>query len=102
MSQHLSKTTTDHEEIRKWVESRGGQPACVKGTGGQGDPGLLRIDFPGYSGADSLEPISWDEFFAKFDERNLALVYQEKTGKGQKSNFAKLVSRESARQKGEA
>jgi hypothetical protein len=29
-----SKTTTDHDEIKKWVESRGGKPATVKGTGG--------------------------------------------------------------------
>lgn len=96
MSEHLSKTTTDHEEIRKWAEARGAKPSCVKGTGNKGDVGLLRLDFPGYSGAESLQHIEWDEFFEKFDERNLALVYQEKTADGQKSNFNKLVSRESA------
>ena len=31
---------TDHDEIREWVESRGGRPACVKGTAA-----LLRVDF---------------------------------------------------------
>jgi hypothetical protein len=88
-------TTTDHEEIRRWAEERGAEPACVRGTGGKGDIGMLRLDFPGYSGGDSLEHISWDEWFEKFDERGLALLYQEKTAKGgQKSNFNKLVSRE--------
>lgn len=96
---NLSKTTHDHDEIRKWAEERGGKPAHVKGTGGKNDPGLLRIDFPGYSGEGKLESISWDEFFKKFDEQNLALVYQEKTADGQKSNFNKLVSRETAEEK---
>jgi hypothetical protein len=91
-----SKTTTDHEEIRQWAEARGGQPSCVKGTGGDGDTGLLRIDFPGFSGEDSLEPIEWEEFFEKFDDQGLALVYQEITRGGEPSNFNKLVSRETA------
>ena len=89
-----SKVTTDHEEIRRWAEERGGKPARVKRTGGGDDPGILRIDFPGYSGADSLEEISWDEFFRKFDENGLALLYQETTAGGQRSNFNKLISRE--------
>jgi hypothetical protein len=87
---------TDHEEIRQWAEERGAKPACVRGTGGKSDTGLIRLDFPGYSGGDSLEEISWDEWFAKFDEQNLALLYQDKTARGQKSNFNKLVSRETA------
>jgi hypothetical protein len=93
-----SKMTTDHEEIRRWVEERGGHPACVKGTGSTGDIGLLRIDFPAYSGEESLQHISWDQFFEKFDERELALLHQEQTAGGAKSNFNKLVSREMAEQ----
>jgi ferritin-like metal-binding protein YciE len=90
-----SQTTTDHEEIRRWAEERGAHPACVKGTGKRGkDTGMIRLDFPGFTGADSLQEISWDEFFEKFDENQLALLYQEKTAGGQKSNFNKLVRRE--------
>jgi hypothetical protein len=96
MSKAESKVTFDHEEIRRWAEERGAKPACVKGTGGKGDIGMIRLDFPGYSGEDSLEHISWDEWFQKFDERNLALLYQESTASGDKSNFNKLVSRETA------
>ena len=43
---------------------------------------------------DKLEEISWDDFFAKFDESGLALVYQDHTASGEKSNFNKLVKRE--------
>lgn len=91
-----AKTTTDHDEIRQWAEQRGAKPASVRRTGSEGDIGILRLDFPGYSGGESLEPISWEDFFEKFDERGLALLHQETTARGQKSNFNKLVSRETA------
>src|SRR3954466_6063174 len=97
-SKSQSNTTTDHEEIRRWAEERGGRPSTVRGTGGNDDIGILRIDFPGYSGGDSLEEISWDEWFQKFDENGLALLYQETTANGQRSNFNKIVSRETAQQ----
>jgi len=93
MPSATSQVTTDHDEIRRWAEQRGGRPAHVKRTGNPDDPGILRIDFPGYSGEDSLEGISWDEWFDKFDESELAFVYQEKTPDGDESRFSKLVKR---------
>ena len=90
-----AKCTTDHKEIRQWVEQHGGHPACVRGTGSKNDPGLLRIDFPGFSGEESLEPIDWEEFFEKFEESQLAFLYQDETEQGKPSRFNKLVSRDS-------
>ncbi|MGN6544276.1 MAG: lipocalin/fatty-acid binding family protein [Aureliella sp.] len=92
---HESKTTTDHKVIRKWAEKRGGKPATIAGTAHKGeDAGLLRIDFPGGAGNPPLEPITWDEFFEKFDEENLAMVYQEKKADGEESTFCKFINRE--------
>jgi hypothetical protein len=91
-----SHTTTDHDEIRRWAEARDAKPACVKGTGGSHDIGILRLDFPGYSGEDKLQHISWEDWFNKFDERELALLFQEQTAAGAESNFNKIVSRETA------
>jgi hypothetical protein len=88
-----SKTTTDHDEIRRWVEERGGKPARVKETGRDGDPGVLRIDYPGRGEDDRLEHISWEEWFDAFDENRLAFLYQEETAEGDESRFSKLVSR---------
>jgi hypothetical protein len=93
-SEHGSHTTSDREEIMAWAKARGAKPACVRGTGGQGDIGILRLDFPGYTGEDKLHEISWDAWFDKFEERKLALVYQETTAGGEKSNFNKLISRD--------
>ena len=89
-----SKTTTNHNEIRRWVEERGGQPARVKDTESKNSQGLLRIDYPGFSGEDSLEAISWDEFFEGFDENGLAFLYQEETKDGKQSRFSKLINRD--------
>ncbi|MFL5664401.1 MAG: hypothetical protein ACJ8BW_24105 [Ktedonobacteraceae bacterium] len=94
-----SRVTTDHNEIRKWAEARQGKPVTVKSTESHGEPGVLRIDFPGYRGQDTLEEISWDEFFKKFEEKKLAFLYQDKTAKGEPSYFFKLVSRDTAEQK---
>ena len=88
--------TTDHNLIRRWVEERGGQPACVRGTGDADDVGLLRIDFPGGTGAESLQPISWDAFFNKFDERKLAFLHHPPTRDGGRSYFNKLIDRRAA------
>jgi hypothetical protein len=90
-----AKITTDHSEIQQWVEKRGGQPATVRGTETKQGAGILRIDFPGRGGDQALEPISWDEFFKKFDDKRLAFLYQEKLSSGKESRFAKLVSRRS-------
>lgn len=88
-------TTTDHDVIRRWAEERGGQPAEVEATGDRDDPGILRIDFPEVGNGKDLEPIGWDDFFRKFEEKRLALVYQETLKDGQTSRFSKLIYRDS-------
>ncbi len=90
-----AKATIDHDEIRRWVEERGGKPAVVKRTANGRQPGILRIDFPGFSGEQSLEELGWDEWFERFDSANLAFLHQDETGSGRPSRFNKLVARES-------
>jgi hypothetical protein len=40
-----------------------------------------------------LEEISWDEWFGKFDENDLAFLYQAHKASGEDSTFFKLVKR---------
>jgi hypothetical protein len=89
----LSKTTNNHDEIRKWAQKRGAVPSEVAGTHRKEEPGLLRFSFPRAPrrNDDNLTEIPWDEFFEKFDSSDLQLVYQEKTASGRQSNFNKLV-----------
>ena len=60
---------------------------------------MIRLEFPGTPNSrdESLQEITWDEFFDKFEDQGLALLYQEKTARGAKSNFNKLVKRNKAR-----
>ena len=91
----MTETTTDHETIRRWAESKGGKPAAVDRTHKGGDVGIVRIMFPQaqQSEHESLVEISWDEFFRAFDANGLAFLYQDDP----ESRFSKLVDRESIR-----
>nr|WP_278388912.1 hypothetical protein [Brucella intermedia] len=68
----MAEITRDHDKIRRWVEDRNGHPAMVD-TGKEG--GILRIDFAEKD--EDLEEIDWDDFFAIFDDRNLAFLYED-------------------------
>ena len=98
-SEAEAKVTTDHNEIRQWVEEREGRPARVKGTGSKDSVGLLRIDYAGFSGEDTLEEITWEEFFDAFEKNGLAFLYQEETKDGKESRFSKLVDRNTIKEK---
>ena len=83
----MAQTTTDHDTIRKWAEARDGRPARVKGTGDAKDAGLLRLDFG--KPEESLEATTWEEFFDKFEESDLAFLYEDEPD----NRFSKLVRR---------
>lgn len=75
--------TTDHDEIRRWAETRGGQPAAIKTGKRGGGAGILRIDFPR---GKKLPHVSWDDWFATFDKSHLGFLHSDE------GRFNKLVS----------
>lgn len=85
--------TIDHATIQAWVEERGGRPAHVIRTGSGDDPGVLRIDFPGYTGEGTLKAMDWDDWFDAFETNQLAFLHQDTTADGRVSRFSKLVRR---------
>jgi hypothetical protein len=84
-----SLVTTDHAVIRQWAKARKAVPSTVAGTEHGGHLGVLRFDFPGYSG-DRLTPVEWDEWLATFDKRRLNFIYQQRQSNGRRSNFFRL------------
>jgi hypothetical protein len=90
-----SHQTTDKHTIKNWAEARNGVPAFVKDTENQEGDGILRIHFPEASPSNqSFEETSWDKFFQKFEDNDLAMVYQEDKENGEKSTFYKFIDRD--------
>lgn len=88
------RTLVDHEEIRRWARERGATPSLGRRTHEDDSIGVIGLDFPGSRVPDSLEEISWDEWFRNFDENDLALIVEGEMANGQSSNFHKLAARE--------
>lgn len=88
-----TKVTTNHNEIREWVEGRGGSPARVTSPETGENMQMLRINFPGISGDGAVQPVDWREWFDIFENRELAFLYQDKTADGHDSHYNKLVWR---------
>ena len=76
-TERSATTTKSHDDIRKWIEDRGGHPAMVADTERNGRPGgVLRVDFdePGGNDDVGLHRVSWEEFFKVFDDNDLAFL----------------------------
>jgi len=61
------------------------------GHGDDDDPGLIRLDFGERD--PSLEEISWDEFFEKFDQSELEFLYEEETTSADDGRLSQVVER---------
>jgi hypothetical protein len=84
--------TTDHDFIRDWTAGHSGMPAMYRRIGqiGQGD---LVINFPGDGSDEPLVDISWADFFQRFEDQNLAFVYQESDTGAENERFYGLIDR---------
>jgi hypothetical protein len=89
-------TTVDHARIRRWLEAHGGHPAVGRGADGRG-PRPLRVDFPGSTDAELLEPLSWEAFFARFEAEGLAFVHEVGAPAEAQPPFFEFVPRDSTR-----
>jgi hypothetical protein len=92
-----SNITTDHDEIRRWAEERGGAPVIVRDTTSLSPgEGYLNLEFPGYDRGENAQRVSWDDFFRTFEERNLAFQYQQERPSGTETFNFKLIDRDDA------
>ena len=74
--------TTDHTEIRRWIEERGGKPAISP-------DGKLGIKFSDTRESD----VAWSTFFEIFENNSQVFVYQGKLSDGSVSSFFKFTDR---------
>ncbi len=79
-----TKITINHAEIRDWVEKHQGQPAVIDSPEAGSEPIGIRIDFPGdtdevlLAETQESKPVSWEDFFKIFEDKQLAFIYQDK------------------------
>ena len=92
--------TTNHDRIRKWVETRGGRPATrlPSRRKSQSMTGPLHIAIVGDTRSrsytdPSYETLTWDDFFTRFDEDGMSFAYLDTTPTGRRSNFYKFTRR---------
>jgi hypothetical protein len=77
----MQKITTNHHEIKSWAEKHQGIPELVDHKDARHDRIGLRINFPGpvddalLSETNPPQKITWEKFFAIFEEQGLAFEY---------------------------
>jgi len=95
----VMKYTIDNDEIRAWIEEHGGVPATIKGMSEDEEDGVESADMLHISfdpNDPNMEEMDWEEFFERFENENLALVYDENAS-GDEANDFELVDRFRAR-----
>lgn len=93
------KYTIDNDEIRAWIEERGGVPTTIKGMSEDEEDGVESADMLHISFDPNdpiMEEMDWEEFFERFENENLALVYDPEASDDEAHEF-ELVDRFRAR-----
>ncbi len=73
----MAHVSTDHDTIRNWVEEHGGQPALTRRIPEVRGEGDLSLEFLVDGQEPELISISWSDFFRRFEDQDLAFVYEE-------------------------
>ena len=77
----VENATRDHEEIFAWATEHDAVPAEVRRPTFDHQPTALRfLSGEAKSGTPELCPISWEDFFARFDLMRLAVVFDYDVG----------------------
>ena len=80
-------------EEEKACQTRKSRQITTPSAGGQKRAAAARRAWKEPATTSSLDPISWDDFFDKFDSAHLPFLYQDKTEGGAVSRFHKFVDR---------
>ncbi|WP_419804805.1 hypothetical protein [Terriglobus sp.] len=71
----IYEPTSDHEEIRRWAKLHSAHPAERLPSRVDGEEPVLALIFHrGSSIPDNVIPITWEEFFERFDRLGLSFL----------------------------
>jgi len=101
----MSKIMTNRDDIRQWVEARGGNPLLMDVPDGAQNRTILQLTFgqhalnaDGNEGPDRVggfRLVSWEEWFTALEEGGLALRVSDDPAGGNEAEF-EFVAREEA------
>jgi len=102
----MSKIMTSPEDIRQWVEARGGYPMLMDTPDGTGTRTLLQLTFGQHAlngdnneGPDRLNAgfqlASWEDWFAALEENGLAIRVSDDPSGGNENEF-EFIGRDQA------
>lgn len=93
----MSRILSSREDIRQWVEARGGYPMLMDTPDGTGMRTLLQLTFGQHAlNSDNNEGpdrvggfhlVSWEEWFVALDEGKLALRVSDDPSGGNEAEF---------------
>ena len=93
----MSKTLTDRQAIREWVEARGGNPVMMDTPDGTGIRTILQLTFgqealnadnnEGPDRVDGFQLSSWEEWFVALEKGNLAIEVSDDPAGGNEAEF---------------
>ena len=71
--------TQNHDQIKKWIEARGGRPARLahQSTSDTLAPLTVWFEDENRNVKQSYQALEYDEFFKVFDQHNLTFTYTE-------------------------
>ena len=74
----FQEPTVDHAKILDWAQRHRAIPAEARVRVFDGQPTVLRFLFNDLrSGTTDLQPITWDDFFARFDLLKMSVLLDE-------------------------
>ena len=72
--------TRDHDVIRHWAEANDATPAEIIPLKFDSEPTILYFLFgEARAGTPELRPITWEDFFAKFDLLGLSIAFDQQS-----------------------
>lgn len=99
----MSRVLTKAEDIRQWVEARGGYPILLEMPDGTGSRTLLQLTFgqhllnadenEGPDRPSGYELVSWADWMAELEAQGLALKVSDDPSGGNEQEY-QLVSRD--------
>jgi hypothetical protein len=90
--------TIEHDKIKQWISKNKGKPEVIDDPSANGDMVGIRVEFPqavdNYLKKEEIQETTWEQFFAIFEEQQLAFEYDSEVSSVDPSLSYRFLKRE--------